>query len=243
MIETLRQLFSRRWWWVTLLVIAGIAVLISLGNWQLDRRQQRLAANAVLAEQLAADPLNLNDPTLDLGQLPDMADRAVTVTGEFDLAQQQWLLLQNFRGQPGGHLFAPFRIKGRADAVLVDRGWAPAADADPAGWGRFDESGELTITGVIQRSQASERATLPTGESREWYRIDVAALDERLPYDLLPIFIYQTDDDESSPPLREQPEADLSEGPHLSYALQWFSFALMLGVGYLFYVHRAETRR
>lgn len=242
MMKTLSHLFNRRWWWVTLLVIAGIAVLISLGNWQLDRRQQRITANAALAEQVAAQPISLNDPTLDVAVLPELPDRDVVATGEFDFSQQYWLKLQNFAGQAGGHLLAPLRLEGRAEAVLVDRGWVPFSEADPERWGQFDESGPVTIHGVIRRSEASERATAPTGDSREWFRVDVGAIDERISSDLLPVYLYQTDDDGQTPPLREQPEIDLSEGPHLSYALQWFTFALMLGVGYLFFVHRAETR-
>jgi surfeit locus 1 family protein len=242
MMKTLLQLFSRRWWWVTLLVLVGIAVLVSLGNWQLDRREQRRAANALLEEQLAAAPLDLNDPALAIHSLPEMPDRAAVATGEFDFSEQMWLKLQNFGGQAGGHLLAPLRLAGREDAVLVDRGWVPFGDADPARWEQYDEPGEVTVTGVIRRSEASERATAPAGDSREWFRVDVAAMDERLRYDLLPVYLYQTDDDGQTPPLREQPDIDLSEGPHLGYALQWYTFALMLGAGYLFFVHRAETR-
>ena len=42
-------------------------------------------------------------------------------------------------------------------------------------------------------------------------------------------------------PYREEPRFDLSEGPHLSYAIQWFLFSLMLGAGYFYYVHRQES--
>lgn len=240
--STLRQLFSRRWWWVTLLVLAGVGVLISLGNWQLDRLAQRRAANDRLREQLAAEPVNLNDPALDVETLATMADRAAAVKGEFDFSQQLWLKLQNYGGQAGGHLVAPLHIAGREEAVLVDRGWLPYADVDPARWGQYDEPGQVTVTGVIQPSDASERATAPEGDSREWFRLDVEAIGERLPYDVLPVYLLQTDPDGGSPPLREQPEVDLSEGPHLSYAIQWFAFALMLGVGYFFYVRREQKR-
>lgn len=241
--NTLRQLFSRRWWWVTLLVLAGMAVLVSLGNWQLDRLAQRRAANAILREQLAAEPVNLNDPGLDVEALATMPDRAATVTGEFDFSQQLWLKLQNYAGQAGGHLVAPLRIAGREEAVLVDRGWVPYADVDPARWAQYDQPGEVTVSGVIQLSDTSERATAPEGDSREWFRLNAGAIGERLPYDLLPVYLLQTDDDGGRPPLREQPETDLSEGPHLSYAIQWFTFALMLGVGYFFYVRREEKAK
>jgi len=43
-------------------------------------------------------------------------------------------------------------------------------------------------------------------------------------------------------PYRITPKLDLSEGSHLGYAVQWFSFAVLLGVGYPFYV-RSSTQR
>ncbi len=55
----LAELFSRQWWWVTLLIVAAMMVLARLGFWQLDRLQQRRAANAVLSATLAASPLDL----------------------------------------------------------------------------------------------------------------------------------------------------------------------------------------
>jgi len=39
-------------------------------------------------------------------------------------------------------------------------------------------------------------------------------------------------------PYRSEPNLTLSEGPHLGYAVQWFSFALILLVGYPIYVRR-----
>jgi hypothetical protein len=44
-------------------------------------------------------------------------------------------------------------------------------------------------------------------------------------------------------PYRALPELDLTEGPHLGYAVQWFIFASLLGVGYPIYVRREEFRQ
>ena len=41
-----RALISRQWWWVTLVVLALMALFARLGIWQLDRLEQRQAANA-----------------------------------------------------------------------------------------------------------------------------------------------------------------------------------------------------
>ncbi len=44
-------------------------------------------------------------------------------------------------------------------------------------------------------------------------------------------------------PYRTQPDLDLTEGPHQSYALQWFSFAVILGLGYPFFIRRQERKQ
>ena len=47
--------------------------------------------------------------------------------------------------------------------------------------------------------------------------------------------------DRGLPPLpRRLPVPELSEGPHLSYAIQWFAFALILGIGYPLFVAKQE---
>jgi surfeit locus 1 family protein len=43
-------------------------------------------------------------------------------------------------------------------------------------------------------------------------------------------------------PYRTQPKLELSEGPHMGYAMQWFTFAALLGIGYPFFIKRQERR-
>jgi hypothetical protein len=65
-----------------------------------------------------------------------------------------------------------------------------------------------------------------------------------MPYELLPVFILQLPEEGRSfndLPLREEPLV-LDEGSHFSYAIQWFMFALILGVGYIFFIRTQELR-
>ena len=48
-----------------------------------------------------------------------------------------------------------------------------------------------------------------------------------LPYPLLPVLVRQTPDSGLAPLPHRLPAPELSEGPHLSYAIQWFAFAAM----------------
>lgn len=238
----LKTLFNRRWWWVTLVVLVGMGVLARLGFWQLDRLAQRREANAVLREQLASDPISLNDPDVSGSNLAAMPDRAVTATGRFDFSEQMLLLLQNYNSSTGAHLITPLRLEGRPEAVLVDRGWIPFEEQARENWDQFDVPGTVTIDGYVQLTETSRRASPPEPPAQEWYRVNVEAMARQLPYDILPVYIRQAPPPEGNqtPPFREAPEYDLSDGPHLSYAIQWFIFTLMLGVGYIYFVSRQD---
>lgn len=237
-----RTLFNRKWWWVTLVVIAGVALLVRLGIWQLDRLEQRRAQNAQLVQALEAPPLELAEAPLPQ-DLEALEDRKVVVRGQFDFEQQMALKLQNWRGRAGVHLITPLLIEGRDTAVLVDRGWIPEAEAAAANWSQFDEPETVTVNGygalpqTLSRSSGSESSS---GPQKEWYRVDVAAMEEQLPYELLPIYVLQSPEGDNTTvlPFRDEPEFDLSEGPHLGYAIQWFAFSLMLAVGYVVYVSK-----
>lgn len=237
-----RLLFNRRWWWVTLLVIIAIAVMIRLSIWQVDRLQERRAANAVLREQLSANPLSLNEVNPDAVDLTAMPDRRVTATGEFDFSEQILLKVQNYRGSAGAHLVAPLVLEGQETAVLVDRGWIPEAQSQPDAWSQFDEQGTVRLEGVIRLTETARGVEPPAQPQQEWFRINVEAIERQLPYELLPVYVLQSPPrgDNESLPYREEPQIDLSEGPHLSYAIQWAAFSLMLAVGYVYFVYRQE---
>jgi len=236
----LRTLFSRRWWWATLFILLLMGVMIRLGFWQLDRLAQRRAANAELLQALESDPLVLTGDFASDGELTPLLNRRVTATGQYDFSQQLALKVQNWQGRAGIHLIAPL-VLDEETAVLVDRGWIPDADAAPESWAAYDETGPITIDGYAALSQTLSRTAVPPPATpqQEWFRVDIAAIQPQMPYRLLSIYILQSPtDDNSELPYRAEPEIDLSEGPHLSYAIQWFLFTLIAGVGYIYFVRK-----
>jgi surfeit locus 1 family protein len=246
-----KALFNRRWWWSTLLVLLGMAVLVRLGFWQLDRLAQRRAHNAEIAQQLALPPLSLTDTALP-GDLTSIKYRRVTALGTFDFSHQIGLKLQNWMGTPGIHLITPLVIEGSPQAVLVDRGWIPIDQAAAENWSQFDEVGPVTVTGFTKLSQplparTGNAAQATSAEPQlEWYRVDIGAIQAQMPYKLLPIYVLQspTGDANANLPYRVEPEFDLSDGPHLGYAIQWYIFSLILGTMYVYYISKSiATRR
>jgi surfeit locus 1 family protein len=246
----------RRLWWSALIVLAGMAIMIRLGFWQLDRLAQRRAYNAALVHQLALPPLSLAGDALPVelkagGDLAALKNRSASARGTYDFSHQVVLKLQNWEGQPGVHLITPLLIEGSSRvvlAVLVDRGWVPYAEATPQSQRQFDEPGPVTVTGLIQLSQtlpaAQAASAQPASPQAEWYRLDIAALQAQMPYPLLPVYIQQSPPPGGNVklPYRVEPVFDLSDGPHLGYAVQWYIFALIFGGGYVYYVYKNAAR-
>jgi surfeit locus 1 family protein len=253
----LLKMFQRKWLLATLLVFAGTALCVRLGIWQLDRLAQRRAFNAEYESARAA-------PTLDLNQeqpsdLQSMEWRSVKVTGEYDFANQVALRNQYHDNQYGFHLLTPLRFdpSPRPDgqsgqtsqAILVDRGWIPAdANSKPGDWRKYDEQGTVSVAGQIRLGQTKPAIggvadTLPQkGEKLEaWYNADVAHIANQMPYSIMPVYIQPAaDPSDTEPPIPFQPEVEITEGPHMGYALQWFTFATILFVGYPFYLRKQE---
>ena len=231
-----RALVSRQWLLPTIAVIVGMMILVRLGFWQLDRLDQRRAKNAALVAALESAPVDLNDAVLP-DDLTSLKDRDALARGEFDFSHEGIVKLQSFQGQPGVNLVAPLVLDDGETAVLVDRGWVPEADD----YAVYDDPGQQTIKGYIALTQNLNRfgASSTLTDKLEWYRVDIDAIQTQMPYKLLPVYIKQAPgENNQQPPLRAEREVDLSEGPHLSYAIQWFLFSTILGVGYVALVNK-----
>lgn len=241
--------FTRKWWKTTVLVILAMGVMTRLGIWQLDRLEQRRAFNARAEEQLSAPRLNLTAGVFEQ-DLAGMEYRDVMVVGEYDHSQQIVLRNQAWNNRYGVHVLTPLRIANSQAAVLVDRGWVPAEDFESGALAQYDETGTVEVQGMLRASQTrpdfGRRAdpTLAPGEKRleAWYMVNVERIAGQISYPLLPVYVQQTPDPAwTSLPYRSLPELELTEGSHFGYALQWFTFALILGGGYLFYIRKEET--
>jgi len=241
----LRKLFSRTWWLATLLVIAGTLVLARLGIWQLDRLAQRRAFNAQFESARSQSALDLNQE--QPGDISAMEWRPVQIVGKYDFANQVAIRNQYYGNQYGYHLLTPLLSNGTA--VLVDRGWIPAdGNSLPQEWRKYDEAGEVKVSGQIRLGQGKPAVggvadALPADGSKLalWNNADVAQIAGQMPYPILPIYIQpNADGSDTEPPIPFQPKIELTEGPHMGYALQWFTFAAILFFGYPFFVRKQE---
>lgn len=242
----MKKLLTPRWILTTLLAAAGVLVLIRLGFWQLDRLEWRQDFNARVSAQLAAPPLDLTRET-PIDQLIGMEYRSVIVRGEYVHAQEVLLRNQVWENRLGFHVLTPLIIEGSDYAVMVDRGWIPYEQAGREARVQFNEPGIVQVTGMIRRGQEKPDfggvpdPTLQPGEYRldAWNVVNLNRIQDQTSYNLLPVYIQQAPDPAwNSLPYRSLPEIELSEGSHLSYAIQWFTFAAILAGGYPFFLRR-----
>jgi len=244
-LEVFPKLFNRKWWLTTLFVIAGVIVLIKLGFWQLDRLAERRAFNAHVAAIWKQEPFDLDTNQIP-SDLTQLEYRRVELKGHFDYANQILLANQTRGEAPGSVVMTPLLLDdGRA--ILVARGWLPSGEDDPARIGQYNEGSDAEITGLIQKSQMLPNGKAPTPPETpqsKWYQINIDAIQPQMPYPLQPAFILQLPEDGRSMnqmPMRTEPLV-LDEGDHFSYAIQWYCFSLILGVGYLFFIRTQELR-
>lgn len=214
------------------LVLAGI--FSRLGIWQLARLRERRAYNRTVEAARTLPPVSLDAGSV-IPAAERLAFRRVTVTGRYDSAGELVLRGQSVKGVAGVRLVTPLRIAGRDTLVLVQRGFVPSPDATTVDQEAYRDSGVVRVAGVVSLLPDSE----PAADRRElkggttYRRVDLRAARQQASAPVLPLLILQTPDSGlPATPRRDDPPA-LDDGPHLSYAIQWFAFtitALVAGV-------------
>lgn len=221
--DSLMSPLARRLTLFALLLVA--ALFLRLGFWQLGRLEERQAANRVAAEARAEPPRELG-----VGAewtATELNQRWVEASGTFDPAHDVVIRGQAFQGTPGVLVVTPLRLAASDSALLVLRGFVPAADAVRADLDSLREPGRVRVRGLATPIASGGGQPLEHDGRTTWARLDLGALRGRLPYPVLPVLLRQTPDSGLPSLPRRLPAPELSEGPHLSYAVQWFAFAVM----------------
>lgn len=228
-------------WLVTITAPIAVATMIGLGVWQLERLAERRATNAAILARQDLPAIDLNRE--DVSSLGEVEYRSATARGTYDQTGEVYWRNQEDSGRPGMHVVTPLQLEGGQGAVLVDRGWLPLAgpsDVDAAAFpppaGVVDVSGWVRVP-PTRTSALSPFDPVPApGDPplKAWFWMDPALIKDQLGYDLLPLVLMADHAGSADGPLAPERPA-LDEGPHLGYAIQWFSFALITVVGLLAY--------
>ena len=197
--------------------LALAALCVRLGIWQLARLELRRARNAEILAARNQPPLELSgqDVTAD-----EAHDRRIHARGIYDWTHERVWPGRTWEGAPGVALLTPLRLPD-GSAVFVDRGFVPSADARHVNHAAWREPDTADVVG------------LGLAAPRDRGDVHPAVLADSVPYPVLP-FVVQlvpADSRATNPtPLRWRTLTP-DNGPHLSYAIQWFSFAMIILVG------------
>jgi surfeit locus 1 family protein len=207
----------------------GLAILLSLGIWQVQRLHWKEALLSELDARgtMAALPLPGALKLAEAGE--DIEYRRIHLDGEFDHAREM-LKVTNLSGGAAWEVITPLRDQS-GFFVLVDRGAVPdtlkAQDSRKA-------ASRAAFDGII-RFHASGRGVFdpendPTGNIWHWWDVPAMQAAAQIPPDatIAPFIVQRLPAGaEESPPFAAQPRAILTNN-HLGYAITWFGLALAL---------------
>ncbi|MGX5695085.1 SURF1 family cytochrome oxidase biogenesis protein [Agromyces soli] len=226
-----RFLLAPRWAGYLALVIVFAVACCALGTWQLNRRAEALAEVARIDANYDAEPIPLSSalPELDAFDV-DQRWQVVEASGRYLVDDEVVVRNRPMQGSTGFEVITPFRLDS-GEVFMVDRGWIPQGSDGRAGEVPAPPAGEVDITARLKAGEGRIAGRTSTGA--EFATIDLDELAARVgepSYTGAYGILVQTSGDAQQPPLA-QPRPERDEGPHLSYALQWFVFALLAFIG------------
>lgn len=240
-----RFLATPRWIAGLLVTLLLAATMVRLGFWQLDRLHQKQAINAAVATAQHAKPVpvgSLIPPAADRSPAGSAEWTRVSATGTY-LSDKTVLIRQRtFEGGVGFEVVVPLQAD---DGVtyLIDRGYIlagkTATDVPPL---PKAPEGPVTVTGYVKSTyRATSAATRveEVGGYRSVRALNTEVLSRELGVPLAGGYLQAADEKATSGGAVEAisriPVPEPDEGPHLSYAVQWWLFSLLtlFGFGYL----------
>ncbi len=207
---------------------AFIALTVSFGNWQTRRAEEKLELGRRLDEAARGPVVSVPSVRLDASAFDR---RRVSARGR--LVARATLLLDNkvLRGVAGYHVLTPLRLEGGELHLFVDRGWIASGDRSrlpsvPTPEGLQTIEGIVVVPSRRYIELAPEAASGPLRQNLVLEREE-----KRLALKLQPFVIEQTSEAPDGL-AREWDRPDTGVERHRSYALQWYSFAVLAAILY-----------
>ena len=217
----------------TLVTVALLYVMMSLGFWQADRAEFKDTLQQKIEQRKKLSPL-------DLEELPAASEERryhpVKFIGEYDV--QHSLLLDNItlNRRVGYHVFTPVKISG-SKTILVNRGFVLQGKTRAQLPEIATPRGNIEIRGLLDLTPS--RTLLLAENSQEtssWpvvlQYIDLAEITQLLGYELYDMVLWLNPDEEGGFEY-DLPALNLNAAKNSGYAFQWFAMSLALLIIYL----------
>ena len=223
--------------WPTLISLPILVLSLSLGVWQMERREWKRDILDRLTTNQAAAPMPLDD--LLRGDPLRHEYGRVKIAGSFVHDKEFHLAARSLKNKVGLQLVTPFKTDdGRI--LLFNRGWIPSEKKEPAKRAEGQGTGRVELTGIVRRNQERRQfAPENVPDKNVWFHVDVPLM-RRLagaPPDLKLDAFFLDADAAPNPgvvPIGGQTRLDIPND-HLKYAITWFLMVLALAGVYLAY--------
>lgn len=220
-------------WLVAACVLMTVFAFARLGLWQLDRAAEKVETQRALELELRDSAPPLED--IPQGHLhaanPEMQNRHVTLRGEYDNAHTMLLLAEFFEGQIGYGVVTPLRLASTGQLVLVHRGWTTGILPPNTQPDLRPVEGPVEVTAQVHVPPANARVFDNEIDPSVWplrlRSLEIDILSEILGEPLFPFELRLTAG-QMGTLVRHWPAVNPDVNQNLSYAVQWFSFALLV---------------
>ncbi|MEV8338084.1 SURF1 family protein [Leucobacter sp. NPDC077196] len=237
---------SGRWaGYAAMLLIFSIACVL-LGNWQFERRAEARAEIDRIDNNYDAEPIALADELPVLSEFDEDRQKWRTVLVEGEYVGDPFLA----RNRPGpggvGSDVIQAMQTAEGDTFFIDRGWVPvdgasAENADPTELPPPPE-GTTTVEARLRASEPEIPGRTTSGRAVASIELpelaEMAGAPESTYTGAYGMLVSETPEGEHGV-LPAKPARD--EGPHLSYAVQWYIFIAIAAIG-VTYAARREYR-
>lgn len=203
---------------------------VRLGFWQLARLGERRARNAEISARLGASPATFAEATRDSAVA---RYRRVQLTGTYDYRRELVLTSRARSGAPGVFVLTPV-VVGDGPPILVNRGWAYAADGMTVDLDQWHEGDSAVVEGFLEEFVPVPGMVSTPSQARGIRHLVRDSVEARIGGRVAPFVVVQrlgSEQRDSITHLVRLPAPLLDHGSHRSYAIQWFAFAAIALAG------------
>ena len=205
----------------TIAAAALIALTLWLGNWQLDRAQEKRQRQALLEARFNDNPVRLTAAGSDAQSL---LYRRVRAAGRW-IAERQFFVDNQIReGRAGFHVITPLSLEPGPGVLLVNRGWIARTPEYPRAPRVDVPAGAVEVSGLASRPPARYLELAPQTVAGEvWQNLSIERFAAATGLPVLPVVALLDAPPPGLAAVREKPDAGIAK--HLEYAFTWFALA------------------
>ena len=212
----------------SILILATMAFLVSLGFWQLDRADQKRTIEASIQKANTG----VVELIVNQNELLNKEYYEVRLQGSY-ISDKQFIYDNQIVDQASGYyVLTPFVLTGQSNAIMINRGFIP--------WNsRRDQLADIAVGSAfreikVQVSKPIKRIELKTSDISNQFPVLIQAIDfdviEEISSTSFVDVIGLLDPSSDDGFVRKWEPYTGSIEKHIGYAIQWFLMALVLGI-------------